>query len=175
MTSKNDNGVSVAEDKDVPMPDVLVPLVTGMSLVTNRGILLWKFPRASAGALIVFSLGTNPLSTISGQWKGKQRHGNKINFLNNIALLGGTILLTDGGGRCTLGVARKPVRGGHGHGQRGVGLPDCHRQYPWQSGELVIDGGGWDGVSREHRRESVHIGALTEQLPAAAATASPPR
>ena len=56
----NDKRVDIAEKKGVPMLDVLVPFVTGMLLVANLGIILWKFPRASAGAPIVFSLGTTP-------------------------------------------------------------------------------------------------------------------
>ncbi len=56
----NDKRVAVAEEKGVPMADVLVPFVTGMLFVANLGVLCWKFPRASAGALIVFFLGTTP-------------------------------------------------------------------------------------------------------------------
>lgn len=91
----NDKRVAVAEEKGVPMPDVLVPFVTGMLFVANLGILLWKFPRASAGALVVFFLGTTP--SIHNFWtmEGKERHNNKINFLKNLALLGGALLLLD--------------------------------------------------------------------------------
>ncbi|MFC7077299.1 DoxX family protein [Haloarcula halophila] len=91
----NDKRVAIAEEKGVPMPDVLVPFVTGMLFVANLGIVLWKFPRASAGALIVFFLGTTPF--IHNYWTmdGKERQGNKINFLKNVALLGGAIVLLD--------------------------------------------------------------------------------
>jgi len=91
----NEKRVEVAEQKGVPMPDVLVPFVTGMLFVANLGVVLWKFPRASAGALIVFFFGTTP--SIHNFWtmEGKQRHDNKINFLKNAALLGGAILLLD--------------------------------------------------------------------------------
>lgn len=91
----NDKRVEVARSKGVPMPDVLVPFVTGLLFVANLGILFWKFPRASAGALIVFFLGTTP--SIHDFWtmEGKERHNNKINFLKNVALLGGAILLLD--------------------------------------------------------------------------------
>ena len=91
----NEKRVSVAEEKGVPMPDVLVPFVTGMLFVANLGVVFWKFPRASAGALIVFFLGTTP--SIYNFWtmEGKERHGNKINFLKNVALLGGAVMLLD--------------------------------------------------------------------------------
>ncbi|OYR45065.1 DoxX family protein [Halorubrum sp. Hd13] len=91
----NEKRVSVAEEKGVPMSDVLVPFVTGMLFVANLGVVFWKFPRASAGALIVFFLGTTP--SIHDFWtmEGKERHGNKINFLKNVALLGGAVMLLD--------------------------------------------------------------------------------
>ena len=91
----NEKRVAVAEERGVPMPDVLVPFVTGMLLVANLGIVFWKFPRASAGALVVFFLGTTP--SIHNFWtmEGEERHHNKINFLKNLALLGGAVLLLD--------------------------------------------------------------------------------
>ncbi|WP_144925128.1 DoxX family protein [Halorubrum salsamenti] len=95
----NEKRVAVAEEKGVPMPDVLVPLVTGMLFVANLGVVLWRFPRASAGALIVFFLGTTP--SIHDFWtmEGKARHDNKINFLKNVALLGGAVMLLDAADR----------------------------------------------------------------------------
>ncbi|WP_159765283.1 DoxX family protein [Halovenus carboxidivorans] len=91
----NDKRVAVAEEKGVPAPEVLVPFVTGMLFVANLGILLWKYPRASAGALIVFFLGTTP--SIHNFWtmEGQQRQSNKINFLKNLALIGGAIVLLE--------------------------------------------------------------------------------
>lgn len=91
----NDKRVETAREKGVPMPDILVPFVTGMLFVANVGILFWRFPRASTGALIVFFLGTTP--SIHNFWtmEGKERQNNKINFLKNIALLGGAIVLFD--------------------------------------------------------------------------------
>ncbi|MFC6719086.1 DoxX family protein [Natrialbaceae archaeon GCM10025810] len=91
----NEKRVEVARSKGVPAPDLLVPFVTGLLLVANLGILLWKYPRASAGALVVFFLGTTP--SIHDFWtmEGKERQENKINFLKNIALLGGAIVLLD--------------------------------------------------------------------------------
>lgn len=98
----NEKRVEVARSRGVPVPDVLVPLATGLLLIANVGILLWKFPRASVGALVVFFFGTTP--SIHNYWtmEGKERHENKINFLKNVALLGAAIVLfeeaTDGDG-----------------------------------------------------------------------------
>ncbi|SFS10508.1 hypothetical protein SAMN05216559_3746 [Halomicrobium zhouii] len=91
----NDKRVAIAEEKGVPMAAVSVPFVTGMLLVANLGILLWKFPRASAGALVVFFLGTTPAIHDFWTMEGQERQANKINFLKNVALLGGAVILLD--------------------------------------------------------------------------------
>ena len=91
----NDKRVAIAEEKGVPMPDLLVPFVTGMLLVANLGIVLWRLPRAAAGAVIVFFLGTTPQIHDFWNMEGKERHGNKINFLKNLALLGAAVVFLD--------------------------------------------------------------------------------
>jgi uncharacterized membrane protein YphA (DoxX/SURF4 family) len=91
----NDKRVAVAEEKGVPMPDVLVPFVTGMLFVANLGILLWRLPRAAAGALVVFFLGTTPVIHDFWNMEGKERQANKINFLKNLALLGAAFVFLD--------------------------------------------------------------------------------
>ncbi|MCU4801696.1 DoxX family protein [Halobacteria archaeon HArc-gm2] len=91
----NEKRVAIAAEKGVPMADVFVPFVTGMLLVANLGVLFWKFPRASAGALIVFFLGTTPAIHDFWTMEGQERQANKINFLKNVALLGGAVVLLD--------------------------------------------------------------------------------
>lgn len=95
----NEKRVEVAAESGVPAPEILVPFVTGMLFVANVGIVLWKYPRASAGALIVFFLGTTPAIHNFWTMEGKERQGNKINFLKNCALLGGSIILLDAAAR----------------------------------------------------------------------------
>ncbi|SDK58828.1 DoxX family protein [Natronorubrum texcoconense] len=89
----NDKRVDIARESGVPMPNVMVPFATGLLLVANLGILLWKYPRASAGALIVFFLGTTPFIHNFWTMEGKERQANKINFQKNVALLGGALLI----------------------------------------------------------------------------------
>jgi putative oxidoreductase len=91
----NDKRVGVAEEKAVPMPDLLVPFITGMLFVANLGIVLWRLPRAAACALVVFPLGTTPAIHDSWMMDEKERQGNKINFLKNLALLGGALVFLD--------------------------------------------------------------------------------
>lgn len=95
----NEKRVEIAEESGVPLPEFLVPFVTGMLLVANLGIIFWKYPRASAGALIVFFLGTTPVIHNFWTMEGKERQGNKINFLKNCALLGCSIVLLDAAAR----------------------------------------------------------------------------
>lgn len=95
----NEKRVEIAEESGVPIPEFFVPFVTGMLFVANLGIILWKYPRASAGALIVFFLGTTPVIHNFWTMEGKERQGNKINFLKNCALLGCSIMLLDAASR----------------------------------------------------------------------------
>lgn len=89
----NEPRVELARSKDVPMPELVVPATTALLLVANLGILFWKFPRASALAVIVFFVGTTPVIHDFWNLEGEARHGNKINFLKNVALLGGAFML----------------------------------------------------------------------------------
>ena len=91
----NEKRIEIAAESGVPIPQLLVPFVTGMLLVANLGIVFWKYPRVSAGALIVFFIGTTPVIHNFWTMEGKERQGNKINFLKNCALLGCSIVLLD--------------------------------------------------------------------------------
>jgi len=95
----NEKRVEIAADSGVPMADVTVPFVTGMLFVANLGIALWKYPRASAGALVVFFLGTTPVIHNFWTMEGSERQGNKINFCKNLALIGGAVVLLDAADR----------------------------------------------------------------------------
>jgi putative oxidoreductase len=88
----NDKRVEIARESGVPRPELMVPFVTGMLFVANLGILFWKYPRISAGALVVFFVGTTPAIHNFWTMEGKERNNNKINFLKNVALLGGAIV-----------------------------------------------------------------------------------
>jgi putative oxidoreductase len=89
----NEKRVEIARSSGVPVPDLLVPFVTGMLFVANLGIIFWKYPRASASTLIVFFLGTTPVIHNFWTMEGTERQANKINFLKNCALLGCSIML----------------------------------------------------------------------------------
>lgn len=91
--ANNEKRVEIARKKGVPVPELLVPFTTGMLLVANLGIVFWKYPRASAGAIIVFFSGTTPKIHDFWTMEGAARQANKINFCKNVALLGSAIML----------------------------------------------------------------------------------
>ncbi|WP_410767472.1 DoxX family protein [Haloferax sp. DFSO60] len=91
----NEIRVEIAREKGVPIPEFLVPFTTGMLLVANVFLLLWRFPKLAAGAVIVFFVGTTPAIHNFWELEGEERHGNKINFCKNVALIGGAIALLD--------------------------------------------------------------------------------
>ena len=87
--------VEIARSKGVPLPGIAVPFTTGMLLVANLGVLLWRFPRASLGAVILFFLGTTPAIHDFWTMEGKDRQENKVNFCKNVALLGAAFFLLE--------------------------------------------------------------------------------
>ncbi|MGM0604621.1 MAG: DoxX family protein [Halobacteriota archaeon] len=89
----NEKRVEIARERNVPLPAVAVPFATGMLFVANLGILAWKYPRASAGALVLFFLGTTPLIHSFWEMEGAERNTNKIQFCKNVALTGCAIVL----------------------------------------------------------------------------------
>lgn len=89
----NEKRVEVARKQGVPLPEVAVPAATALLLVANLGILAWKFPRASAAALVVFFLGTTPVIHRFWEMEGADRNNNKINFCKNVALTGCALVL----------------------------------------------------------------------------------
>ncbi|WP_290810992.1 DoxX family protein [Halovivax sp.] len=91
----NEKRVEIARESGVPTPEAMVPFATGMLLVANLGILLWKYPRASAGALVAFFLSTTPAIHDFWAMEGKERQANEIDFQKNVALLGAALVLLD--------------------------------------------------------------------------------
>jgi len=95
----NETRVEIARDRGVPLPEALVPAATALLFAANLGVLCWKYPRASAAAIAVFFLTTTPAIHSFWTMEGHDRHENRINFLKNVALLGGALLLLERAGR----------------------------------------------------------------------------
>ncbi|WP_425601137.1 DoxX family protein [Haloprofundus salinisoli] len=87
----SDQMVGYAQAKGVPAPGLAVPLTGGMLLFGGIGIALGVLPTLSAGALVVFLLVTTPLMHDFWDAPEGQQQSEMINFLKNVAMLGGAL------------------------------------------------------------------------------------
>lgn len=85
--------IEYARAKDVPLPDVLVPLASGMFLLGSVGVLLWRAPRLAAAAMVAWFGGITP--TMHDFWNhdDETRQTEQVQFLKNTALLGTALML----------------------------------------------------------------------------------
>jgi len=91
----NEKRVEIARDRGVPLPELMVPLATGMLLVATLGLVLWAWPVVAALLVVLFFLSTTPAIHPFWELEGKERNDNKINFLKNVALTGAAIVFLD--------------------------------------------------------------------------------
>ncbi|WP_224337191.1 DoxX family protein [Haloprofundus halobius] len=83
--------VGYAQAKGVPTPGLAVPFTGGMLLFGGVGIALGLLPTLAAGALVVFLLVTTPLMHDFWAAPAEQQQSELINFLKNVAMLGGAL------------------------------------------------------------------------------------
>jgi uncharacterized membrane protein YphA (DoxX/SURF4 family) len=88
----NHKRVEIARDRGVPLPELAVPLATGMLLVVTLLLVLWAWPVVAALLVVVFFLATTLTTHPFWEFEGKERNDNKINFLQNVALTSAAIL-----------------------------------------------------------------------------------
>ena len=88
-----DGRVQYAEAKGVPVPDVLVPVASGLLLVGSVGVTLWRYPRLSAAAVASFLLGVTPFMHDFWNMESQERTGEKNQFLKNVTMLGAALML----------------------------------------------------------------------------------
>jgi len=88
----NDKRVEIAKSRGVPMPELLVPLATGLLLVCSLLLVFWVWPVLAAGGILAFFVSTTP--SIHAFWKdeGGERANQQIHFSKNIALIGASIV-----------------------------------------------------------------------------------
>lgn len=91
----NQKRVEVARERGVPYPDVLVPLATGLLVLASLLLIFWIWPVVAAAAILLFFLSTTPAIHSFWTFEGKERAGQKTNFLKNMALIGGALVLLD--------------------------------------------------------------------------------
>lgn len=79
--------IGYAESKNVPMADVLVPFASGMATVGTLGVVLWRLPRLSAGAVATFLAGTTPMMHDFWNVEDEQRRQQEqFHFFKNLGL-----------------------------------------------------------------------------------------
>jgi uncharacterized membrane protein YphA (DoxX/SURF4 family) len=86
--------VGYAEAKGVPYADQLVPFGSGMLCAGSLGVVLWRLPVVSAGAIASFLLGVTP--TMHDFWNEDdegQRQVEFYQFVKNVAILGAAVEL----------------------------------------------------------------------------------
>ena len=80
--------IEYAESKDVPMADLLVPFASGMGVFGTLGVVFWRLPRLSAGAVATFLAGITP--TMHDFWNvedEERRQQEQFHFFKNLGLL----------------------------------------------------------------------------------------
>ena len=84
--------IEYADSADVPMPDLLAPMASGMMLVAGFGIALWRLPRVSTGAAAAFL--TVVTTTMHDFWNADEdsASGERLAFFGNMAMLGGVLV-----------------------------------------------------------------------------------
>jgi uncharacterized membrane protein YphA (DoxX/SURF4 family) len=83
--------VEYADSADVPLPDLLAPLASGMMLVGGLGTALWRAPRISTGAVATFLAVVTP--TMHDFWNADpdDRSGERLAFFGNLAMFGAAL------------------------------------------------------------------------------------
>ncbi len=80
-----------ADSKGVPKADRLVPLSSAMLLFGGVATALGRVPRLAGGAIAAFLVGVTPAMHDFWNQEDDQREAETIQFLKNLALLGGAL------------------------------------------------------------------------------------
>jgi putative oxidoreductase len=80
-----------ADSKGVPKADRLVPLSSAMLLFGGVATALGRVPRLAGGAIAAFLVGVTPTMHDFWNQEDDQREAEVIQFLKNVALLGGAL------------------------------------------------------------------------------------
>jgi putative oxidoreductase len=107
------NGAAAAMQKQsMPMIDLLLPAAAIVELVCGLSIFLGFRSRVGAFVLFLYLIPTTLIFHAFWNYEGELRSMQMINFLKNIAIMGGLwFVVTFGSGMCSLdGWQRKPVR-----------------------------------------------------------------
>ncbi|MFB6141815.1 MAG: DoxX family protein [Halorientalis sp.] len=88
-----DQMVPYADAKGVPLPAIAVPLSGAMLAVGALSVIAGVYPAVGAGLLALFLVVTTPLMHDFWAVPEDQQQDEMINFLKNVGLLGGSLVL----------------------------------------------------------------------------------
>lgn len=94
-----DDNIAYAENNDAPQPELTVPFASGALLVGSIGIMLWRVPRLAALSVLTFLVPTTPIMHDFWAVDDDQKEMQMIQFLKNLALIGGALAFFVLGGR----------------------------------------------------------------------------
>ncbi len=86
--------VQLAIDAGMPMPNLLVPIGGGMALVGAVSVLFGVRARIGGALLALFLLPTLVVMHAFWKFEGAQAQAQLANFLRNLSLLGGALLIS---------------------------------------------------------------------------------
>ena len=86
--------VQLAISAGMPMPNVLVPIGGVMALAGAVSVVLGMYARAGGALLALFLLPTLVVMHTFWKFEGEQAQQQLANFLRNLSLLGGALLIT---------------------------------------------------------------------------------
>lgn len=85
--------IEYAKAKDVPQPDILVPLASVMLFGASLGVVFWRRPRLAALGVISWFVGVTPTMHDFWNHEGEQRQAERTHFLKNATMLGTAFVL----------------------------------------------------------------------------------
>jgi putative oxidoreductase len=85
------------ESQGLPMVDVLLPIAAAVEIVGALSILTGTFARAGALALFAFLIPTTLVFHDFWTLEGAERQAQMIDFLKNLSIMGGLLLLIGAG------------------------------------------------------------------------------
>jgi putative oxidoreductase len=105
--------VNMIADKGVPAPDALLSVAVALEILGGVSVLIGLYARVGALALLVFLVPVTLIMHNFWAYEGDQWMGQMINFMKNVSITGGVVLvLALGAGPCSIDslTTRKPPR-----------------------------------------------------------------
>ncbi|KTG11062.1 hypothetical protein AUR64_07075 [Haloprofundus marisrubri] len=87
-----EGSIGYAQSKNVPNAETLVPFASGMGTVGSLGLILWRAPVLSAGAVFAYLVGVTAFMHDFWNIDDEMESQNELyHFLKNVGLIGGAL------------------------------------------------------------------------------------